>query len=241
MKGFKRLDDGTMIYVCEHCCTEVLLNDEVCPLCGNDITKLTENLGPDETASVNPEVYYCSDCGFEVVNEDKVCPNCGADITEMEAEPAGFWIRVCASLIDALIMLPVVIFALLNTIYLRSSLIFILLTLPGLIYKPFMESKYGATIGKKKMGIKVTDAAGSNLSIVRAYIRFFPDLLQIGISSTYTYLLIFQAIDLKQIQIYPVVSELITYFGLVDILFVVLSKQKRAIHDYMAKSYCVKA
>src|ERR1700712_1161316 len=69
---------------------------------------------------------------------------------------AKFWIRFGAFLLDGLIIiiiiLPVTYF---NVIQWKIPWVFILTSIITIIYKPFMEYQYGATLGKMAVGIQV--------------------------------------------------------------------------------------
>ena len=82
------------------------------------------------------------------------------------APPAGgFWIRVAASFIDGLIFLPMIILLFLDLLWWKSFLLVVVLTIPNLVYKPFMEAFKGATLGKMICGLRVVDPYGDNLSL----------------------------------------------------------------------------
>jgi len=123
----------------------------------------------------------CGNCGQEFQKWTEFCSNCG-QANESYSRPAGFWIRVGASIIDSLIFIPIGILSIWNTYSLKSTVVLILSSLPGLIYKPFMESFFGATLGKMSCKIKVIDDNGKKLSLFNAYIRFFPFLLSAGVT-----------------------------------------------------------
>jgi uncharacterized RDD family membrane protein YckC len=69
---------------------------------------------------------------------------------------AKFWTRFGASLVDGfitiLIILPVTYF---NVLQWKIPWVFILTSLLTIIYKPLMEYRYGATLGKMAVGIQV--------------------------------------------------------------------------------------
>ena len=81
--------------------------------------------------------------------------------------PAGFWIRVAASLIDLLILLVFIVGAL----FMKSVLGYILLTLPTLFYKPILEGLLGGTAGKLALGLKVVNREGGLLGISGGFVR----------------------------------------------------------------------
>lgn len=100
--------------------------------------------------------------------------------------PAGFWIRVVATLIDGIILVPFVLIAFYVLLFTKSLPIYLLLSIPALVYKPFMESRYGATLGKMACGLQVIDHHGRWLSLGAAYLRFSPQLVHalVGIGCT---------------------------------------------------------
>jgi uncharacterized RDD family membrane protein YckC len=75
---------------------------------------------------------------------------------EAEIVFAKFWTRFAAYMTDGLItiiiILPVTYF---NVVQWKIPWVFILTSLLTIVYKPFMEYKYGATLGKMAVGIKV--------------------------------------------------------------------------------------
>ena len=109
----------------------------------------------------------CENCGQEFQQWTEFCSNCG-QANENYSRPAGFWIRVGAYFIDSVIFFPIIILSIWNTYSFKSIAVLILMNLPGLIYKPFMESFFGATLGKMACGIKVIDDNGKKLSLFAA-------------------------------------------------------------------------
>ncbi len=104
---------------------------------------------------------------------------------------AGFWLRFGAAILDTLVFLPVsfVLFAALGLTgslsaepdpeqveaFMASYLIVLPLSLAvGWLYFALMESStHQATLGKKVLGLKVTDLDGNRVSFGRATGRFF--------------------------------------------------------------------
>jgi len=191
----------------------------------------------------------CKNCGQEFQKWVEFCSHCGQAM-EGYSRPAGFWIRVGANIIDSLVFIPIMILSYWNMYSLKSTAVLVLICLPGLIYKPFMESFFGATLGKMSCKIKVIDDGGNKLSLFNAYIRFFPFLLLAGVGLASQLILFsspqFQSItswtELGQAQqgsflvviIYPVYALV-----LIDCIVVAFTFRKRALHDMMAESFCV--
>jgi len=169
---------------------------------------------------------------------------------ENYSRPAGFWVRVGAMIIDYLVFIPIVILTFWNMFTLKSTSLLILISLLGLAYKPFMESFFGATLGKMSCGIKVIDDNGNKLSLLRAYIRFLPFFVSTAISLA-SQLILFSSpqfesvtswIELGQAQQKAFLDELSSLAGMfimIDCVVVAFTFRKRALHDMLAKSFCV--
>jgi uncharacterized RDD family membrane protein YckC len=87
---------------------------------------------------------------------------------------AGFWIRVVAALIDAVILLiPGFLLNFLTPVigWIASMVVYWL-------YVALLESSvYQATVGKMALGLKVTDMQGARISFGRATVRYFSQIL----------------------------------------------------------------
>lgn len=195
------------------------------------------------------ETNRCRHCGEEIHDWVEFCPHCSEPI-EGYARPAGFWIRVGASLVDFLVFIPIAILGFWNTISLKSTTVLVLISLPAFLYKPLMESFFGATLGKMSCRIKVIDEQGKKLSLFRAYCRALPFLVgsAVGLASQ---LILFsspqfqsagswmEAMQAKPTTVLDLVNPLVSLFILVDCLFVAFTPRKRALHDMLAESFCV--
>jgi len=177
--------------------------------------------------------------------DTRKCKSCG-----QELRPAGFWIRVGAYIIDSLIFIPIIILSVWNTWSLKSTTVLVLSSLPGFIYKPFMESFFGATLGKMSCKLKVIDDNGNKLSLFSAYIRFFPFLFSAGVTLA-GQLIVFSSpqfqsatsmmelAEAQQGNYLDVVSYPASALVLIDCVLVAFTFRKRALHDMMAESFCV--
>ena len=147
---------------------------------------------------------YCTRCGTENADSAGFCGNCGGPIAVASAPVApsiavsmvsiphyaGFWLRFWAYLIDGFILglLPFVVALIAAPLFFAGGLgalavggmIFIvpILWTEGWLYYAFMESSpYQATLGKKALGLKVTDMNGRPVSFGRATGRYFGKVL----------------------------------------------------------------
>lgn len=191
----------------------------------------------------------CKSCGQELQEWVEFCSHCGEPM-EGYSRPAGFWVRVGAYIIDSLIFIPIIILSVWNTWSLKSTTVLVLSSLPGLIYKPFMESFFGATLGKMSCKLKVIDDNGNKLSLFNAYIRFLPFLFLAGVTLA-GQLIIFSSpqfqsatsmmelAEAQQGNYLDVVSYPAYALILIDCVLVAFTFRKRALHDMMAESFCV--
>ncbi|UTW62491.1 RDD family protein [bacterium SCSIO 12741] len=101
------------------------------------------------------------------------------DVKHRLREPAyaGFWTRVGASIVDTIVLLPAIGLMMYSLLSLQSNAIVILVLLILMIYKPFMEFRYGATLGKMAVGIKVVDENQNPITLKHALLRDLPWLL----------------------------------------------------------------
>ncbi len=191
----------------------------------------------------------CTNCGQEVEDSASYCTNCGEEIARYP-KPAGFWIRVVASLVDFLIFIPVVVLSSVNFFSIKSTALLIVVWLPGLIYKPFMESFYGATLGKMVCGVRVVNERGEKLSLGAAYVRFIPFLVSAAISLAST-LILFSSPGFKSASTMLEIGQLqqgspvrtfktiVNLFVMANCIVAGFSHRKRALHDMMAGSFCI--
>jgi uncharacterized RDD family membrane protein YckC len=115
---------------------------------------------------------------------------------------AGFWLRVVAYFVDTLVLAPLGLigFAILGGTVLANlakltsggepdpelimslvgayALVIVVSICGNWLYHALMESsRYEATLGKKAMGLRVTDMNGNRLSFGRASARFFGKII----------------------------------------------------------------
>lgn len=134
---------------------------------------------------------YCQKCGKETPNDAKFCGGCGKPIqisANSGNQYAGFWIRFAAYAIDSVILLiPTLLVSFLYRATIPADNPFAGLVdffdfLMGLsiwwVYVAVLHSSaWQATLGKKLLGMKVVDYAGSRISFGRASGRYFAGFL----------------------------------------------------------------
>ncbi len=195
------------------------------------------------------ETLKCKQCGEVLQDWVEFCPNCSEPV-EGYARPAGFWIRVGASLVDTVVFIPIIILNYWNIFSLKSSTVLVLVCLPGFLYKPIMESFFGATLGKMACRIKVIDDRGRRLSLFRAYCRALPFLAQsaLGLAiqlvwfSSPEYQSAASWLEASQARpqtLLDILNPLLTLVVIIDCVFAGFTRRKRALHDMLAESFCV--
>jgi uncharacterized RDD family membrane protein YckC len=143
---------------------------------------------------------------------------------------AGFWIRVAATLLDALVLSPVMAVEVYILVTSKNLTSLALLAIPRLFYKPLMEWRYGATVGKMICQIRVVASSGKNLSLGAAFLRSSP----IWLVTVTSFLPLLNPGDDSLVLI----QKCAFWAVVLDVLKVAL-REKRAIHDNLADSYCV--
>jgi uncharacterized RDD family membrane protein YckC len=166
--------------------------------------------------------------------------------------PAGLWIRLGAQILDGIIWIPLGCLTVASIVYFQSLELFVLCTVPGLLYKPFMESYYGATLGKMALNLEVIDEFGDRLDLRRAYIRFAPFLAATLVGELSSIWILTNA-DLNQLSglwewstfVAENPTPLTTTHNVLNTcaslgcFVAAFTHRKRAFHDYLANSYCV--
>lgn len=173
-----------------------------------------------------------------------------------EPQYAKFWDRLGAYILDALIV-GLISFGInyLNFISLKSFYVYLPIALIAILYKPYMESRHQATLGKMALNLKVTDLNYEQIdfekSLLRSLIVMIPALIYIPVQY-----LAFDNPNLMAIEgfwdfsqgvaaTYPAMGTFNSIFSLVLLVDLILlladsSKRQRSLKDRMAKTYVLK-
>lgn len=168
----------------------------------------------------------------------------------------GFWKRVLATLIDAVInwaLLPITIPIMIWSVEHRNILLYVLLSVAWTVVWLWLVVHFGGTPGKLVIRARIVDAHGRFLSWGRAVLRIVPTLvisanyiLQMGaVVSRYPATTPHSSfLDIGRLlneygQPYGTFAMVLGFFIYVDIGVILLNRQKRAIHDFIAGSYVI--
>jgi uncharacterized RDD family membrane protein YckC len=152
---------------------------------------------------------FCNRCGVPSADDAQFCQYCGASLGVRSgplvaaSHYGGFWIRVLAALVDALLLLAAALpvrlllgsavtvlgmntqMPLHEMLLLRRGVRIAVGIAIAWAYKAGMESsRYQGTLGKMAMRLKVTDMAGNRISLSHATGRYFAkylSMLSLGI------------------------------------------------------------
>ena len=183
-----------MTQTCPVCHRSKGIGDRFCTSCGH---AFDPDPAAEPTAQPSPPDLKKLCVGCRTVNQAEAtyCYRCGLNLPEatypsMAGNPAGFWIRVAAYLMDeAIISLAAI---LLMNIFIgmdpNESVkqlvgastgweIPLSTMFAGAAYYTFAIGQWGQTVGKAIMGLKVTRADGSRLSFQRSFARYWAYLI----------------------------------------------------------------
>ncbi len=163
-----------------------------------------------------------------------------------------FWQRFLASLLDGLILIPIVIIDSFNKSTWKSMPLLVMTFLLSLAYKPFMEAKYYATLGKMAMNLTIVDSQFVKPSLKNILLRNIFDIsdrIIIGITTFITFAsAAFQDIDsaaaystlANALTGATIITVVLSLLALVDAIFLIAdSRERRALHDRIGKTLVV--
>lgn len=162
---------------------------------------------------------------------------------------ATFGTRLLASLIDSLVFLPLGVLMYYNLTTWKGYMIVLLATIAQIIYKPYMEWKYQATLGKIAMKIKVVDYNFEAITFEQSlkrftfyFISYFAGLIStIALMRTpgfeevsnFTNLGVFQENNENHIDTFT------SILLLASVIPVAFNPKRQGWHDQLAKTYCI--
>jgi len=179
-------------------------------------------------------------------NEESILP--GDDV-----KFATFWNRLGASLIDGFIISVVVVpVTYYNVIYWKIPVLFIITSLMEIIYKPFLEYRYGATWGKMFLGLRVIGHSFQNVTLNeelrRVSFYMIPSILQfilmvrLYFSPVFHTLTSYNAYTQYEVSSNPStmwIALIVSFLGIADCITFFLHEQRRSLHDIYAGTYVI--
>jgi len=164
---------------------------------------------------------------------------------------ASFGDRARAHIIDSILMTIVLLFQMLNFASLRILWLDFIIIITPAIYKIVLEKKYGATVGKLLMKIKVVNYNGNpitwgqslrrysfyGISIVGAIFAAVSLYVNEDLASLTSFFSWFEILEERS----PFLDGVSSIAIFVSIIYYFFSEKAQCLHDRIAKTYCVKA
>lgn len=166
---------------------------------------------------------------------------------------ASFKQRALALFLDGLILSPLAVIDWLNRTEWKSVILLFIVFAAGVLYKPFLEFKKGATIGKQALNISVISSAGTPVTIQQAALRnifeitmrvlTFAVTLMVFVSAGFSSVTTNAEYVALQNNIANMNPYLVVYFLLIlaEIILVLSDTKRRALHDRIGDTLVVKA
>jgi uncharacterized RDD family membrane protein YckC len=147
-----------------------------------------------------------------------------------------FWRRLVARCIDGFII--GFIFSIINLVSILinlqlTSLLSNMAYFTYLIYNFWFHYRYGQTIGKRIMEIKVLNLSGSQINFWQAIIRETLVFTMLSVHQVYKYFQLTRS-DLIMVGVFNITLLLI------DLSIVVINNKKRTLHDLITKTVVVR-
>lgn len=166
------------------------------------------------------------------------------------AKFAGFWIRVAAAIVDFIVLLPILGLSTYNLLVIKSMPLMLLLSVIGMLYKPYLEWKKSATLGKMAVGIRLVDGSMNNISLEHAIKRYIPWIINYGISMLTNFMMFtmpeFQAVEsylelgpIMQNTPFYIINNIYSFVFFIIVVSVAFDARKQGLHDKFAKTYCI--
>lgn len=179
------------------------------------------------------------------------------NISRFDNEPSvaygGFWRRFAAVMLDGLILSPVNYgLVVLNILYWKSPLVYIIAFVISLLYKPFMEARWGATVGKMAAGIRVVDTnymkADLNAVLLRNIFNIVPALITLVVTIPFIFSEDFRELEsfmeysqiIASYSILTVVNGLSGILGLTDLIMMLSDERRQSLHDRIGKTFVIR-
>ena len=171
--------------------------------------------------------------------------------SNQEIQYAGAWLRVKAAFIDGLVTLPLGGLISYNLFIVKSFPLMCFIIFLTILYKPLMEWRFGATVGKMLIQLKVVNEEHKQLTIDQAFGRSIPWVIN-HLLSLISYFYLFQSDAFYEMNSISNMDALTTptpitttstvyfYIFLVIVGSLIYDKRKQGIHDKIAKTVVIR-
>lgn len=164
---------------------------------------------------------------------------------------AGFGPRFAAAIVDVIVLLPFIALSFWSLNASRGTAMIgeVLCTLVFALYPIYFVGRWGQTIGKMALRVKVVSLEGSPAGFKRAFYRASVDLafsILVSVSAIYALLAIdsaaYKALDFEgKVQMVADytpwtewINDLWLAWGMSELVVLLMNKKRRALHDFIA-------
>ena len=160
--------------------------------------------------------------------------------------------RLLASLIDGLVLLPLVLVDWFNKSSFKILPLMVITFLVGFLYKLLFELKYGATIGKMALKLKVVNKEFQRVNLPEVVLRNIFDIVQhifVFVVTLTVYLgedfgsirsnAEFVAAHNQVVNMTPFLYGF-TILSVIEAVVLISDKKRRAIHDFIGGTFVIK-
>ncbi|MEO1628371.1 MAG: RDD family protein [Bacteroidota bacterium] len=182
--------------------------------------------------------------------DDQILDEFGGD--GQRPEFASFGSRVGASLVDTLVFMPFILLGFYNLLSLKLYFLDVVMSSIMFAYKPFMEWRYKATFGKMVLKLEVVNENYQQIELSQSLIRYSFYAIGYLISFVSNYYVFhaegffevtdwmdFASFQEEEVGSLIAFSQTGSVFLLISVLLVLFDQQSQALHDKMAKTFCV--
>jgi uncharacterized RDD family membrane protein YckC len=215
-----------------------------------------------------PPQWECSKCHERIDDAFDSCWKCGAsregdepglDVPQPTSNPVPdhavegamsryrtFWPRFWAGILDGFILMPVALVMSWLAMYSSVSaltFLFVASEALGVTYSILLHGRYGQTLGKKWLGVKVLHVNESRLTMRQAIVRDSPLILMSAVSATIGIRYIANGGNPLAFERMPM-PDFLVYAGglwfLAEVATMLTNEKRRALHDWIAGSVVVR-
>lgn len=183
---------------------------------------------------------------------DQILDQPEISIATHKVKYAGFWIRFGAAIIDWLILAPLSLgLSYFNIISWKDPLVYLVITLVTIVYKPAMEYLYGATLGKMSLRLKVVnlkmEAANFGEILLRNVFHIIPNFITLVITVTYYQIPAFEFVTgyveysdlLSNSSLLNAINIAFFLLTIVDVIVLLADDRNRSLHDKIGGTYVI--
>lgn len=160
---------------------------------------------------------------------------------------ASFWIRIGATLIDGFVLMPLLAVGVYNMMTWKILSLYLLVQIAAMVYKPLLEWKYGQTIGKKAVKIRVVSLDLRPITLQQSlnrYVLYFANSFMGLVAGALLFSTedfaettdLFAVAELQQQVVNETVTNFLSLLVFVSCFLSAFDPRRQTLHDKIAKT-----